>query len=316
MWSYNSGHIITEEAQALIAALNDSLGNDKVHFYSGVSYRHICKIKGHEDTLLASCTPPHDIPDKPIKEFIPCGLGSDLLRELMPNSQRTKSYDVKLILPDGVKRLVHSNKPYDDTAAEGSRTAILWQKKDIYPTELLVAWTILDVDIAVVKKATPSKLTAPGEIVEVEVTIQNKGDEEVRDITLSDNFFPNAFEAVAPMDEFELAQPEMSDPHLYWKKEIESLKPGETKSYTYLVRVKTLGLETRLDHLAVLVNGIPVSVSNDVILYSELEEKYKPETPGPEKTKGFPTQFLVIGAITAIIAVLAVAYLIKRSKKE
>jgi len=249
----------------------------------------------------------------PPDEFQRITFAPEVLFNDMLNSQRVKSYEVKLILPDGVKRLVYSNKPYDDTVAEGSRTAILWKKKDVYPTELLVAWTTLDIDIAVVKKATPSKLTAPGEIVEVEVTIQNKGDEEVRDITLTDNFFPNAFEAVAPMDEFELVQPEMSDPHLYWKKEIESLKPGETGSYTYLVRVKTLGLETRLDHLVVLVNGIPVSVSNDVILYSELEEKYKPETP--EKTKGFPTEILVIGAITAIIVVLAAAYLMKRRKK-
>ncbi len=87
MWSYSSGHISTEEAQALISALNESLGDDKVHFYPGVSYRHICKIKGHEDILSATCTPPHDIPDKPIKEFMPRGPGSDILRELMARSE-------------------------------------------------------------------------------------------------------------------------------------------------------------------------------------------------------------------------------------
>jgi hypothetical protein len=229
----------------------------------------------------------------------------------MPNSQRTKSYNVKLILPEGVKRLVHSNKPYEDVVAEGSRTAILWEKNDVYPTALVVAWTILDVDIAAVKKATPSKLTEPGEIVEVEVTIQNRGDEEIRDITLSDNFFPNAFEAVAPIDEFDLVQPEMSDPHLYWKKEIESLKPGETKTYTYSVRVKTLGLETRLDALAVLVNGIPVSVSNDVILYSELEERYKPKAPEGK----FPTTYLIIGAVV-VVAIVASVFVIRSRKKK
>jgi 2,3-bisphosphoglycerate-independent phosphoglycerate mutase len=55
--------------------------------YPGVSYRHLCKIKGREDTLLASCTPPHDIPDKAIDEFLPKGPGSDLLRELMARSE-------------------------------------------------------------------------------------------------------------------------------------------------------------------------------------------------------------------------------------
>ena len=87
MWDYSSGHISTEEAQALVAALNEGLGSDGVHFYPGVSYRHICKLKGREDTLLATCTPPHDIPDKPISEFLPKGPGSDLLCDLMGRSE-------------------------------------------------------------------------------------------------------------------------------------------------------------------------------------------------------------------------------------
>jgi len=87
MWSYSSGYISTSEAHELIDALNESLGSDKVHFYPGVSYRHICKIKGREDTLSASCTPPHDISGKPIDEFLPHGPGSDLLQDLMARSE-------------------------------------------------------------------------------------------------------------------------------------------------------------------------------------------------------------------------------------
>ena len=88
MWSYSCGHISTGEAQALIASLNEKLSNDEIHFYPGVSYRHICKIKGREDILLASCTPPHDIHDKAIDEFLPKGSGSDFLKELMTRSER------------------------------------------------------------------------------------------------------------------------------------------------------------------------------------------------------------------------------------
>jgi len=88
MWSYSAGYISTEESKELITALNDSLGNDSVHFYPGVSYRHILKLKGREDALLAVCTPPHDIPDKPIKDFLPRGGGSDILRELMERSEK------------------------------------------------------------------------------------------------------------------------------------------------------------------------------------------------------------------------------------
>ena len=87
MWDYSSGHISTGEAQALIAALNESLGNDQVHFYPGVSYRHICKLKGRENTLLASCTPPHDISGKPISQFLPTGPGSKLVRDLRSRSE-------------------------------------------------------------------------------------------------------------------------------------------------------------------------------------------------------------------------------------
>ena len=87
MWSYSSGYISTKEAQTLIAALNEKLGNDKIHFYPGVGYRHICKIKGGGNTLLANCTPPHDIMGKPIADFLPSGSGSELLRELMVRSE-------------------------------------------------------------------------------------------------------------------------------------------------------------------------------------------------------------------------------------
>src|SRR4030066_2580410 len=91
MWSYSSGHIDTDEAHALIDALNEKLGSGEVRFYPGIRYRHICKIKGHDDALLAICTPPHDIPDKPIADFLPQGPGSELLRDLISRSQKIVS---------------------------------------------------------------------------------------------------------------------------------------------------------------------------------------------------------------------------------
>jgi len=87
MWDYSSGHIESSEAHALIETLDKSLGNDRVHFYPGVGYRHICKMKGGEDTLLATCTPPHDITGKPIDSFLPQGPGSKLLLDLMLRSE-------------------------------------------------------------------------------------------------------------------------------------------------------------------------------------------------------------------------------------
>jgi len=87
MWSYCAGHITTDEARELIEALNESLGSDEVCFYPGVSYRHLVKLRGHEASLKAICTPPHDIPDKPVAEFLPHGQGSRFLRKLMRDSK-------------------------------------------------------------------------------------------------------------------------------------------------------------------------------------------------------------------------------------
>jgi 2,3-bisphosphoglycerate-independent phosphoglycerate mutase len=92
MWSYSAGYISTEEAKPLIAALNERLGDDNIQFYPGVSYRHILKLKGHEAALLATCTPPHDIPDKPISKYLPKGKGSDILRDLMERSEDVLRY--------------------------------------------------------------------------------------------------------------------------------------------------------------------------------------------------------------------------------
>ncbi|MDD4985663.1 MAG: cofactor-independent phosphoglycerate mutase [Dehalococcoidales bacterium] len=87
MRDYSAGHISSSESGELISALEEGLGSRGVHFYPGVGYRHICKVKGREDTLEASCTPPHNIPDRLIKEFLPKGPGSGLLRDLMQRSE-------------------------------------------------------------------------------------------------------------------------------------------------------------------------------------------------------------------------------------
>jgi 2,3-bisphosphoglycerate-independent phosphoglycerate mutase len=97
MKSYSAGYISSQESRELINALNDSLGDDSVHFYPGVSYRNILKLKGHEDTLSAQCTPPHDIPDKPINDYLPKGKGSDVLLDLMRRSGKVlKDHPINL----------------------------------------------------------------------------------------------------------------------------------------------------------------------------------------------------------------------------
>ncbi|HEY49151.1 MAG TPA: hypothetical protein G4O13_03815 [Dehalococcoidia bacterium] len=228
----------------------------------------------------------------------------------MAHPERVGSYDVELTLPQGVERLVYSSMDYDDTSTEDGRLVLIWSKEDIYQSSISVAWNTLDVNLAAVKTASPESITAAGELVEVEITIENMGDEEVQDITLRDSFFPGTFEAVAPLDEFETVESELSDPHLYWTKEIDSLAAGESVTCTYSVIVTALGLETRLDNLVVSVTGIPVSVSNDVVLYSELEERYGLQV----SEGGFPTTAVIV-VLVVIVAIIALLYL-RRARKR
>ncbi len=87
MHDYSAGHIPTDEAAEIIKSLNRELGSKDIIFYPGVGYRHILKLKGHEETLQAVSTPPHDIPGRSVKDFLPRGPGSGLLCDLMARSE-------------------------------------------------------------------------------------------------------------------------------------------------------------------------------------------------------------------------------------
>lgn len=66
--NHSAGHISTEEASELIEYLNDNLGNDRISFYPGVSYRHLLLIKDADKRI--NCTPPHDVPGTKAKEVM------------------------------------------------------------------------------------------------------------------------------------------------------------------------------------------------------------------------------------------------------
>ncbi len=87
MQDYSAGHITTEEARELTAALNENLGTGSIRFFPGVNYRQMLKLSGREDTLAAVCTPPHDIPGQPVLGNLPRGRGSDILLDLMKRSE-------------------------------------------------------------------------------------------------------------------------------------------------------------------------------------------------------------------------------------
>ncbi len=89
--NHSSGHITTREADQLIQFLNEKLSSDRVHFYTGVSYRHLLVIKGGDKRL--DCTPPHDVPLHPFRplmvkaEVAEAQETADLLNGLILKSQ-------------------------------------------------------------------------------------------------------------------------------------------------------------------------------------------------------------------------------------
>jgi len=85
MMDYSAGHIRTQEAQVLIAALEERFGSDSLRFYAGVGYRHLVVIKG--ERFGVRTTPPHDIMGQPIKRHLPKGKNAARLKELMHASR-------------------------------------------------------------------------------------------------------------------------------------------------------------------------------------------------------------------------------------
>lgn len=64
--NHSAGHITTAEADELVRFLQEKLGSERIHFYTGVQYRHLLVIKDGNKHI--DCTPPHDVPLKP---FLP-----------------------------------------------------------------------------------------------------------------------------------------------------------------------------------------------------------------------------------------------------
>lgn len=87
MEDFSAGHISTIEARTLIEEIGGKLGTEHIRFYPGVSYRHLMVWKGGKDRI--DCTPPHDIQDKDIQDYLPRGEGDDIINELME-----ASYDI------------------------------------------------------------------------------------------------------------------------------------------------------------------------------------------------------------------------------
>ncbi|SHH25572.1 phosphoglycerate mutase [Thermosyntropha lipolytica DSM 11003] len=86
MLDYSAGEISSKEASELIYTLQQKLGEEKISFYAGVSYRHLMLWQEAADYKL-KLTPPHDISDKKIGPYLPEGDKAEKILELMQKSQ-------------------------------------------------------------------------------------------------------------------------------------------------------------------------------------------------------------------------------------
>ena len=108
--NHSAGHISTVEASELINLLDEKLGGDFFSFHTGVSYRHLLKMKG--GSKFINCTPPHDIPEKPFKpnmikpECSEAKYTADALNDLI-----LKSQEILKDHPINLKRVAEGKDP-------------------------------------------------------------------------------------------------------------------------------------------------------------------------------------------------------------
>ncbi len=118
---HSADEITTPEADLLIKALEEKLGNNERRFYTGVSYRHCLIWKNGNDKY--NFMRPHDILGKCIKEYLPSGDEGEPFYKLMRDS-----YEILKDHPVNIDRRRRGLKP--------ANSAWLWSpgKKPALPS--------------------------------------------------------------------------------------------------------------------------------------------------------------------------------------
>lgn len=105
MVDYCADDISTKEARVLINYIEKELGTEQFRFYSGVSYRH-CLIWNNGTLDVGVLTPPHDISDKKITEYLGVNEKGEALLEMME-----KSYELLKSHPVNIERVKNGRRP-------------------------------------------------------------------------------------------------------------------------------------------------------------------------------------------------------------
>ncbi len=101
---HSADEITTEEADILIQDVKKHLETDMIEFHTGISYRHL--MVWHNGPYEFSLTPPHDILEKKIGEYMPQGLQADIIHNMM-----VKSHEFLKNHPINLKRIENGLRP-------------------------------------------------------------------------------------------------------------------------------------------------------------------------------------------------------------
>ncbi len=101
MADYSSDEITTEESTILVNAVNEVLKTEEYEFHPGISYRHLMVWHNKENNF--KLTPPHDISDRKVTEYLP---KDEVLLALMK-----KSYEILKDHPVNIARKERGLRP-------------------------------------------------------------------------------------------------------------------------------------------------------------------------------------------------------------
>lgn len=119
MLDYSSDEISSPEAAELIKEINKYMADDEFCFYPGISYRHCMVWK--RGTGSRKLTPPHDILEKSITDYLPSGNSGEMFL-----SMQKKSYEVLKNHPVNQARIARGLRPANSIWlwGEGRKPAI------------------------------------------------------------------------------------------------------------------------------------------------------------------------------------------------
>jgi hypothetical protein len=265
------------------------------------------------ETKSISLTCSLDITGETTKTLL---LDPTMLFDGKPNSEPTGTLLMKVLLPEGINALAFASQEPDGEGFENGREVYSWSSADIYPTTLCLKWSALQVELSVEKNASPQEITSIGQIINLEIIVENNGDSVVDHIALVDLYMAPEFDGVEPRWEFG-----EEGTWLLWQRNIGLLEPGQSQKLTYSVRYVGSGSQNYdfdLRPCVVTVDGHLVSVSNRVRMSQNIKANPDQTDPVvPPESEAEPLRFpslFEIGGTALILAIAGRWYVVRRRR--